>query len=668
MTVSRILFLLAGGFALSAHAQTSAPTVSRAIPSQTLSPNGATLALNLSDYFTISGVNGPVVQFDTVLGKFDVELRPDVAPKQVANFLGYVDRGDYANSFFHRSATLDGGPISIVQGGGYYVTNGSVAAVPTQAPVPLEYNLANDRGTLAAARTGDVNSATSQWYINVRDNSALLGPSNGGGYTVFGRVLGSGMSVVDALAALPRVNAGSPFDELPVRNYSSGSVQISNLALVNSITTASLFPTDTTPAVATFSAQSSASGVVAAALTGSVLALTPGAAGTATITVRATDVSGASVDTSFNVTVAAVPPTFATQPSSYTIAAGDSVVFRAMATNATSYQWQRNGADIDGATTTMLVIRNVGANDAGNYTLIARNASGAATSSAATLTVNSTVSAADRGRLVNLSIRSNSGIGGDVLTVGFALGGASGNAPLLLRAAGPSLARFNVSSYLADPVATLFSGSTAIAANDNWGGNSQVTALAHQVAAFDYLSANSLDAAMVVSPAAGTYSMQITGNGGGTGMSLGEVYEGTPHDQITAATPRLVNISARTQVGTGDNVLVAGFVIGGSTAKTLLVRAVGPALAQFNVPGVLADPKLQILSNGGATILGENDDWGGDPQINAAASSVAAFRLTDGASKDAALLITLPPGTYTAQESGVGGTTGIGLVEVYELP
>ena len=666
MSLSRLFLVLAGCCtALVGRAQ--APSVTRTIPNVTLSPNGATYALNLSDYFGVPGVNGPVVQFDTVLGKFDVELRPDVAPQAVNNFLGYVQRGDYTNSFFHRSATLDGGAISIVQGGGFDVANGSIAAVAAQGPVPLEYNLPNERGTLAAARTDAPNSATSQWYFNVRDNSSLLGPSNGGGYTVFGRVLGSGMSVVDAIAALQRVDAGAPFNELPVRNYSSGNVQNSNLVLVNSISTVSLFPDGSDPSLATFSADSSAPGVVSVSLTGSVLALSPGTAGTATITVHATDVNGASAQTTFDVTVASVAPTFTLQPVSYTLAAGDTVVFRADAVNATSYQWQHNGTDVFGATTSTLVLHHVGSADAGTYTLVARNAIGSSTSNGAVLTVNS-VSPADRGRLVNLSIRTNAG--SDILTVGFALGGAgtSGGAPLLLRAAGPSLAQFGVTNFLADPVETVFSGQTAIASNDNWGGDAQVAARAQQVAAFAYTSGDSLDAALATSPNVGSYTMQITGHGSGTGTTLAEIYDATSSSAFTATSPRLVNLSARTQVGTGDNVLVAGFAIGGSTAKTLLIRATGPALTQFNVSGVLANPKLQILPQGGATIIAENDDWGGDPQINAAANSVAAFSLPDGSSKDAALLITLPPGTYTAQASGVNGTTGVALVEVYEVP
>lgn len=130
---------------------------------------------------------------------------------------------------------------------------------------------------------------------------------------------------------------------------------------------------------------------------------------------------------------------------------------------------------------------------------------------------------------------------------------------------------------------------------------------------------------------------------------------------------RLLNISARGFVGTGSNSLIAGFVVGGTDSKTVLVRASGPALAAspFNVPGTLPDPELQVFS--GSTVLNTNEGWGGNAQIAAAAASVSAFAWTDPASNDAALLMTLQPGAYTAIVSGVSGDTGVSLLEVYDV-
>jgi hypothetical protein len=334
-----------------------------------------------------------------------------------------------------------------------------------------------------------------------------------------------------------------------------------------------------------------------------------------------------------------------------------------------TYQWQHNGVDIPGATDTTLVVGNAGGGDAGAYTMVARNSNGSATTNTANLTVTN-VSPSSVGRLINLSIRSNAGTGVQTLTVGFAVGGngTSGSTPLLLRAAGPSLTPYGVTNFLPDPVETLFSGSIAITSNDNWGGDATVAATAKRVGAFDFISSNSLDAAMVATPAVGTYSMAITGNGGATGTALAEIYDATPASSFTAQTPRLINVSARSQVNTGADILIAGFAIGGSTAKTVLIRAAGPALAGYGVSGFLIDPKLQLYAIGNTTPLAVNDDWGGDPHIYTAAASVGAFPFTNGASKDSAILITLPPGNYSAQVSGADGGTGVGLVEVYEVP
>jgi hypothetical protein len=125
----------------------------------------------------------------------------------------------------------------------------------------------------------------------------------------------------------------------------------------------------------------------------------------------------------------------------------------------------------------------------------------------------------------------------------------------------------------------------------------------------------------------------------------------------------LINVSARNRVGTGDDVLIAGFTLAGSGAKPLLIRAVGPGLAAFGVPGTLADPKLEIY-NGAGVKVAENDTW--DPALAATFGSVGAFALPGG-SRDAALRTELPPGSYTALVKGSDGGTGEALIEVYEL-
>ena len=146
-----------------------------------------------------------VVTIETVLGSFELELLSDDAPLTVANFLNYVDRGDYDGSFFHRSV-----PGFVIQGGGFSYNPATQTAedVPADAPVLNEFGVSNTRGTVAMAKVGnDPNSATNQWFVNIGNNSANLDNQNGG-FTVFARVLGDGMVVVDEINALQRVDFG----------------------------------------------------------------------------------------------------------------------------------------------------------------------------------------------------------------------------------------------------------------------------------------------------------------------------------------------------------------------------------------------------------------------------------------------------------------------------
>lgn len=287
----RLLTLLLAVFA-AGRALATLPAVTTPLADRSFSPGGAAVTVDLREHFGLPGVTGQVVQFDTDFGKFNVELNATAAPVTVTNFLSYVNAGRYTNSFFHRSV-----PGFVIQGGGFYATQ-NLPAVPASAPIALESSLLNARGTIAMARTDQPNTATSQWFINTVDNSTTLPPGTSGGYAVFGRVLGSGMSVADAIAGLIRVNIGAPFNEMPVRNWASGqTLTFDNLVKVKRTDVVPVHPTTTSVrSVLTFSVQSSAPGVVAAALNGSDLVLTPGGgAGAATITVTATDTNGNTV-------------------------------------------------------------------------------------------------------------------------------------------------------------------------------------------------------------------------------------------------------------------------------------------------------------------------------------------------------------------------------------
>ncbi len=240
----------------------------------------------------------------------------------------------------------------------------------------------------------------------------------------------------------------------------------------------------------------------------------------------------------------------------------------------------------------------------------------------------------------------------------------AGGQHLLIRAIGPTLADHGITHALGDPRLTLYSGPTAIGGNDNWGtadNAADIAAAARTLGAFP-LDATSADAVAYTGFDPGPYTAYVTGSAADNGLVLLELYN-------TASTQsRLVNLSSRADAGSGENVLVAGFSLAGNGARTLLIRAVGSKLAEFGVKNVMANPALTLFT--GTTPILHNDDWSDAPDLDAlvaASSAVGAFPLNDG-SLDAAMLVTLMPGIYTAQARGEAGTTGNVLVEVYAVP
>ena len=346
-------------------------------------------------------------------------------------------------------------------------------------------------------------------------------------------------------------------------------------------------------------------------------------------------------------------PLFTTQPATQAVAAGTTVTFTvaAIGSPTPTLQWQKNTVAIPGQTGASLVLPNVQAADAASYRCVATNSAGTATSSAATLTVNAPPAGVPASRISNVSVRTTLAAA-QTLIVGFTMQG--GGKLVLLRAVGPGLAVFGVPGTMADPRVQLYKGTTLVTQNDDWGGGAVLSAAFTGVGAFP-LTATSRDAALV-SNIEGGHTAQISGPAAGT--VLVEAY-----DAGNGTVPRLSNVSARNFVGTGTNILIAGITVAGTAPKNLLIRAAGPALAGFGVPGALADPKLTIYNAAGA-IVAENDDW--NASLAGTFVSVGAFAFTAG-SKDAALTIALAPGGYTAQVSGVTGT-GEAIVELYELP
>ena len=267
-------------------------------------------------------------------------------------------------------------------------------------------------------------------------------------------------------------------------------------------------------------------------------------------------------------------------------------------------------------------------------------------------------------RVANLSTRTQVGTGTNIAVVGFVVGPGTPKT-ILIRAVGPSLSGFGVAGSLGDPKIDLFDSSTPaklVATNDNWATTTVGGATTFSSVGAFALSTGSRDAALTATLAPGSYTAQVSGVANATGIALVEVYDVT-------GTARLMNLSTRAQVGTSSGILISGLSIApGGGVRKILIRAAGPTLGSFGVGGFLADPAIALIDSGNNQIA-SNDNWGtgNASALTAAFAQAGAFAFAAG-SRDAALLVDLDPGkNYTIQVSGVGGTSGVALVEVYDL-
>ena len=554
-------------------AQNVPPVVTAGISDATLLQNGGSQVIALTDHFNDPDTSG--VRLTTVLGDIDIALYDQRKPITVANFKNYIDSGRYfktdpttqqpVSTFVHRSV-----PGFVIQGGGFFSTVNPADPVHVQPTAVLAFpaiqnepGISNTRGTIAMARLADPNSATSQWFINLVDNG---GPPNNldtlnGGFTVFGKVLGDGLTVVDAIAVLPVFNFGVPFDTLPLRNYTSGLPTPANLVTIPAISFVSSL---------IFTATSDHPLIATAAVSGTNLLVSGEQLGSAKITVTATDVDGAQISTSYNVTVVTNPV-----------------------------------------------------------------------------------------HLANISTRAVVGTLDAALIGGFIV---RGDAPkrVVIRALGPSL---NVNGVpvpgsLQDPTLEVHDGTGAlIASNNNWQDdpNSQgvidagvAPTLPNESALLLTLPANSTGLA---------YTAVVQGAGGTTGVGLVEAY-----DIDSSPGSSVLNISTRSDVQTGDNVLIGGFIVYGTGTQRVLMRAIGPSLGGA-VANPLSDPTLTLYDAQGVQI-DFNDNW----QDNPVKDEIIASTIPPTDPKESAVLQDLVPGSYTAIVRGAGTTTGTGLVEAYALP
>jgi hypothetical protein len=240
----------------------------------------------------------------------------------------------------------------------------------------------------------------------------------------------------------------------------------------------------------------------------------------------------------------------------------------------------------------------------------------------------------------------NAGIGGFIIT---------GNVPkrVLLRAIGPSLT--SIPNALADPVLELHGQGITTVTNNNWKDDPAQQAL---IESTGLAPTNNLESAIYVTLSPGAYTGVVRGNNNTAGIGLIEVFDLNP-----AVGAKLGNISTRALVGTGNDIVIAGFILGNNSNPTRLVlRGIGPSLTAFGVPNALANPKLEVRNSSG-TVLASNDNWQDDA---AQAAELTAAGLAPTNANESGIAMNLGPGQYTALLSGVNSTTGVGVVEVYD--
>lgn len=240
-----------------------------------------------------------------------------------------------------------------------------------------------------------------------------------------------------------------------------------------------------------------------------------------------------------------------------------------------------------------------------------------------------------------------------MLIAGFIIQGPTGSTKqVLVRGIGPSLTGFGIAKPLANPTLELHDADGAlIATNDNWKDTQQAEIMATQLA-----PTNDLESALIRTLPPGAYTVIISGVGDGSGIGLAEVY-----DIDQASTASAVNISTRGLVELDDNVMIGGIVITGVDPVKIVARAIGPSLGNFGVAGFLLDPTLELHdTNGNVT---SNDNWR-DTQED----ELLADQLAPSDDRESAIAATLLPGAYTAIISGKNNTSGVALIEFYQLP
>jgi hypothetical protein len=262
---------------------------------------------------------------------------------------------------------------------------------------------------------------------------------------------------------------------------------------------------------------------------------------------------------------------------------------------------------------------------------------------------------------LNISTRMRVLTGEQVLIAGFIITGTEPK-KVIIRGIAPSLG--GVGGTVSDPTLELHQGSTTIAANDNWKVKPDGTSQQAEIEATTIPPSNDLESAILATLNPGAYTAILAGKNNGTGIGLVELY-----DLAQGAKARLANISTRGFVDTGDNVMIGGFIVGGTQGiapATVIARAIGPSLAAFGIQNALPDPTLELHDSNGATIA-TNDNWKLRADGSSQQAEIEATTIPPSNDLESALVRTVAPGNYTAVVRGKDSTTGIGLIEIYNL-
>lgn len=388
-----------------------------------------------------------------------------------------------------------------------------------------------------------------------------------------------------------------------------------------------------------------------------VPAVTAAAAGT--YTVRVSNAAGAQTFTAgtVSVPVSAAAPQIALHPFDKTVSPGGTFALAASAVgNGLSYQWLKDGAALPGETGSILLRQNVNAADAGRYALRIANSAGTVTTNAATVVLDPEAST-----ISNLSGRLNVS-GSATIIPGFTISG-SGRKRVLVRAVGPTLSTFGLTGVMPDPQLEVYRGSTKVGENNDW--NASLAPIFTGTGAFA-LQAGSKDAALALElDANAAYTVHVKSANGQGGIMLFEVYDAGN----TSGASKFTNVSLRGVAGEGGDTLIAGLTLSGRGKRTLLLRGIGPQLAQYGVSAI-ADPQLNVYDSRDRLILSNNDWSAADfvPEMLQAVDYSRAFPLSGG-SADASTLSLLEAGTYTMHiVAGSGQARDEALIEIYEIP